>query len=176
LTKQQATSRLEVLILSEIKNKESKMPAKIGRKVKNLKINCSDEKFICMDDFQGKSLVLYFYPKDNTSGCTKEAEDFIANMPEFKKLKCHVVGVSRDSMKSHHKFIEKIGINFSLISDPEEEFCNYFEVMKEKSMYGRKYMGIERSTFIISPEGKLLHEMRNIKVPGHVAAVLEWLK
>ena len=151
------------------------MPAAKGRKVKNIKIDCSDDKFSCMDDFHGKTLVLYFYPKDNTSGCTKEAEDFIANLAKFKKLNANVVGVSRDAMKAHHKFIEKIGITFPLISDPDEELCNYFEVMKEKSMYGRKYMGIERSTFIISPEGKLLHEMRNVKVPSHVEEVLKLL-
>jgi peroxiredoxin Q/BCP len=152
------------------------MLAEKGHKIKNIKIACSDEQFKCMDDFHGLMLVLYFYPKDNTSGCTEEAENFIANIAKFDKLKVRVVGVSRDAMKSHHKFIEKIGINFPLISDSNEELCNYFAVMKEKSMYGRKYIGIERSTFIIDHEGILLHEMRNVKVPQHVAAVLELLK
>lgn len=152
------------------------MPAIVGRKIKNIAIECSDSSLTNTKDFAGKILVLYFYPKDSTSGCTKEAEDFTANLAKFKRLNAVVIGVSRDSMRSHHKFIEKIGIKFPLISDPEEVLCDYFEVMKEKSMYGRKYMGIERSTFIIDAEGKLLQEMRKVKVPGHVDAVLEALK
>lgn len=128
---------------------------------------------ISLADYADKTIVLYFYPKDNTSGCTQEAHDFRDNLKKFTKAGAVVIGVSRDSIKSHEKFIEKQAINFNLISDPDETLCNVFDVMKEKSMYGRKYMGIERSTFIIDGEsGKVLHEWRKVKVKDHVEAVL----
>ena len=124
----------------------------------------------------GKSYVIYFYPKDNTPGCTQEGEDFRDLYKEFKKLKTEIYGVSRDSLKSHEGFKEKYKYPFELISDTEEKLCNLFDVIKEKNMYGKKYMGIERSTFLINKEGKLSAEWRKVKVNGHAAEVLEEVK
>lgn len=127
-------------------------------------------------DYKGHNIVLYFYPKDNTSGCTKESCEFRDLKAHFDKLDTVIIGVSRDSLKSHDKFIADHDLNFTLISDPDETLCNLFDVMKEKSMYGRKYMGIERSTFLFNAKGELINEWRNVKVPGHVDAVLDEVK
>ena len=128
-----------------------------------------------LDNFKGKYLVIYFYPKDKTSGCTIESQDFRDHNKKFKAKNCAIVGVSRDSIKSHKSFQEKESLNFPLISDPDEMMCNAYGVMKEKSMYGRKYMGIERSTFLISPDGKIIKEWRGVKVPGHIEDVYQML-
>jgi peroxiredoxin Q/BCP len=125
-----------------------------------------------LSDYKGQNIVLYFYPKDNTSGCTQESKDFRDNLKKFTKCNTVILGISRDSLKSHDKFINDHDLNFTLISDPDETFCNMFDVMKEKSMYGRKYMGIERSTFLFDEKGKLVKEWRKLKVPGHVDEVL----
>ena len=127
---------------------------------------------LTLADFKGKKIVLYFYPKDNTSGCTQESKDFRDAVKKFDKLGVVILGVSRDSLKSHEKFITDHDLPFTLISDPDESFCNLFEVMKEKSMYGKKYMGVERSTFLFDETGELIKEWRNVKVPGHVDEVL----
>ena len=134
-----------------------------------------ENKELSLDDFQGSYLVIYFYPKDKTSGCTIESQDFRDYKNKFSKKNCKIVGVSRDSIKSHKSFIDKESLNFPLLSDPDETMCNAYGVMKEKSMYGRKYMGIERSTFLISPDGLLIKEWRGVKVPGHVEEVYEFL-
>ena len=134
-----------------------------------------ENKELRLDNFQGSYLVIYFYPKDKTSGCTIESQDFRDYKNKFSKKNCKIVGVSRDSIKSHKSFIEKESLNFPLLSDPDETMCNAYGVMKEKSMYGRKYMGIERSTFLISPDGSLIKEWRGVKVPGHVEEVYEFL-
>ena len=134
-----------------------------------------ENKELSFDNFQGSYLVIYFYPKDKTSGCTIESQDFRDYKNKFSKKNCKIVGVSRDSIKSHKSFIEKESLNFPLLSDPDETMCNAYGVMKEKSMYGRKYMGIERSTFLISPDGSLIKEWRGVKVPGHVEEVYEFL-
>lgn len=131
---------------------------------------------LCLSDFAGKRVVLYFYPKDNTSGCTTEGLDFQANYDAFKSLNCEVIGVSRDSLKSHNNFCTKQGFTFPLISDPEETLCQAYDVMKLKKMYGREYMGVERSTFLIDESGIVRHEWRKVKVSGHVQEVLEALK
>ncbi|HIU84866.1 MAG TPA: peroxiredoxin [Candidatus Aphodousia gallistercoris] len=131
---------------------------------------------ISLSDFAGKPLVLYFYPKDNTSGCTMEGRDFAAHYEEFKALGCEIIGVSRDSLRSHKNFCEKQGFPFPLISDPDEALCKLYDVMKLKKMYGREYMGVERSTFLIDAKGVVAGEWRKVKVPGHVEAVLEALK
>lgn len=128
------------------------------------------------ETLSGHYTVLYFYPKDNTSGCTLEGRDFAANYEAFKALGCEIIGVSRDSLKSHGNFCAKQGFPFALISDSEESLCNVFGVMKLKKLYGREYMGIDRSTFLIAPDGKVVHEWRNVKVPGHVEAVLNTLR
>ena len=134
-----------------------------------------ENKELSLDNFQGSYLVIYFYPKDKTSGCTIESQDFRDYKNKFSKKNCKIVGVSRDSIKSHKSFIEKESLNFPLLSDPDETMCNAYGVMKEKSTYGRKYMGIERSTFLISPDGSLIKEWRGVKVPGHVEEVYEFL-
>lgn len=126
-------------------------------------------------DFKGKKVVLYFYPKDDTSGCTAESIDFRDNYSKFKALNTEIMGISRDSLTSHEKFKAKYELPFELISDPDEALCQLFDVMKEKSMYGRKYMGVERSTFVIDEQGLLIHEVRKVKVKGHVEQVLQLL-
>ena len=133
------------------------------------------EKEISLNDFKGQRVILYFYPKDNTSGCTQEACDFRDNINRLTSY-ATVIGVSPDSIKSHKAFKEKQSLNFILLSDPEHKLAEKFEVWKEKSMYGRKYMGIERSTFIIDKNGKIEKEWRKVKVKGHVDEVIEYLK
>lgn len=127
-------------------------------------------------DFQGKNIVLYFYPKDSTPGCTTESQDFRDNYESFKEVNAEIFGLSRDSLASHEKFKAKQEMPFELISDPDETICNLFDVMKQKSMFGKKYMGIERSTFIINPQGELIFEQRKVKVKNHVQEVLDFLK
>ena len=127
-----------------------------------------------LEDYKGERVVLYFYPKDNTSGCTQEACDFRDNINRLTS-KATVIGVSPDSIKSHIKFKENHNLNFILFSDPEHKLAEQFNVWKEKSMYGRKYMGIERSTFVLDKNGKIEKEWRKVKVRGHVNEVLEYL-
>lgn len=127
-------------------------------------------------DHAGRWLVLYFYPKDSTPGCTTEGVDFNALLPEFDALDAGVMGVSRDSVKSHDNFCAKQGFRFPLVSDADEALCRAFDVIREKNMYGRKVMGIERSTFLIDPEGRVARAWRKVRVPGHADAVLQALK
>lgn len=127
-------------------------------------------------DYAGTWLVLYFYPKDSTPGCTTEGLDFNALLPKFKKLNATVLGVSRDSVKSHDNFCAKQGFKFPLVSDTDEALCKAFDVIHEKNMYGRKVLGVVRSTFLISPEGRIAQEWRGVKVAGHADAVLDALK
>jgi len=125
-----------------------------------------------LKDAAGTALVLYFYPRDNTSGCTKEGEAFRDLAADFKKAGAVIVGVSPDSVASHEKFKQKYRFPFELLADPEQRVCKLFDVIKEKSMYGRKYLGVERSTFLLDAEGVLRHEWRKVKVDGHAEAVL----
>ena len=127
-------------------------------------------------DHAGHWLVLYFYPKDSTPGCTTEGLDFNALLPKFKKLNATVLGVSRDSVKSHDNFCTKQGFKFPLISDADEALCSTFNVIKMKNMYGKQVRGIERSTFLVSPDGTLVQEWRKVKVAGHADAVFDALK
>jgi peroxiredoxin Q/BCP len=122
---------------------------------------------------KGRALVLYFYPKDSTPGCTTEGQDFARLHPEFTQAGAVVVGVSRDSLKSHANFKDKMGFPFELLSDPDEQLCTLFGVMKMKNMYGKQVRGIERSTFVIGADGRLLREWRGVKVPGHADEVLK---
>ena len=124
----------------------------------------------------GKWVIVYFYPKDNTSGCTTESCEFRDALPDFSAADAEIVGVSRDSIKSHAGFTEKQSLNFPLISDGDEAFCKAFDVIQEKMNYGKKYMGIERSTFIINPEGVVVEAWRKVRVPEHVSKVLARLK
>ncbi len=133
------------------------------------------EKEYSLNDFKGQRIILYFYPKDNTSGCTQEACDFRDNINRLTNY-ATVIGVSPDSIKSHKSFKEKQSLNFILLSDPEHKLAEEFEVWKEKSMYGKKYMGIERSTFIIDKSGKIEKEWRKVKVKGHVDEVIEYFE
>jgi len=126
-------------------------------------------------DYKGRWLVLYFYPKDSTPGCTIEAGDFRDLSAAFAKAGAAILGVSRDSQKSHCNFIAKQSLNFDLISDADEAVCNAFGVIKEKNMYGRKVLGIERSTFLADPKGNIVRSWRGVKVPGHAQAVLDAL-
>lgn len=133
-----------------------------------------DKKFQ-LSDFAGKNLILYFYPKDNTPGCTTESIAFRELHEKFKAVNTEIVGISRDSLRSHEGFKTKLGLTFDLISDPDETVCNLFNVMKLKNMYGKQLRGIERSTFIIDGNGKLVKEWRGVKVAGHVDEVLEFV-
>lgn len=143
-------------------------------KLQGLDIDGSEKEY-SLNDFKGQKVILYFYPKDNTSGCTQEACDFRDNINRLTNY-ATLIGVSPDSVKSHKSFKEKQSLNFILLSDPEHKLAEEFEVWKEKSMYGRKYMGIERSTFIIDKNGKIEKEWRKVKVKGHVDEVIEYLK
>ena len=129
-----------------------------------------------LSEYRGRWLVLYFYPKDSTPGCTTEGLDFNALLPKFKQLNATVLGVSRDSVKSHDNFCAKQGFKFPLVSDGDEALCKAFDVIHEKNMYGRKVLGVVRSTFLISPDGRIAQAWRGVKVPGHAQAVLDALK
>ncbi|MEM0921800.1 MAG: thioredoxin-dependent thiol peroxidase [Pseudomonadota bacterium] len=128
---------------------------------------------VSLGDFAGKTLVLYFYPKDDTSGCTKEAAGFTEHLAAFEAAGAVVVGVSKDPVAKHDKFVAKHNLGIALLSDEESDLCERYGTWVEKSMYGKKYMGIERSTFLIDGEGKIRQVWRKVKVPGHVEAVLE---
>ena len=148
----------------------------IGKKISNFKAKSTNENEFNLKDFQDGFIVLYFYPKDNTPGCTQEGIDFSNNYRKFKNLNTEIIGISKDNIKSHENFKKKYKYKFDLISDEDEKICKMFDVIKEKSMYGKKYMGIERSTFIIDKKGKLLKEWRKVKVKGHVEEVLKFIK
>ena len=148
----------------------------IGKKISNFKAKSTNENEFNLKDFQGGLIVLYFYPKDNTPGCTQEGIDFSNNYRKFKNLNTEIIGISKDNIKSHENFKKKYKYKFDLISDEDEKICKMFDVIKEKNMYGKKYMGIERSTFIVDKKGKLLKEWRKVKVKGHVEEVLQFIK
>ncbi len=128
---------------------------------------------VSLEEFAGKPLVLYFYPRDNTPGCTKQGQGFRDLYDQFQEHGCQIVGVSRDKLATHQKFADKHEFPFPLIADPDETLCRQFDVIKEKNMYGKKVMGIERSTFLFDADGKLVREWRKVRVPGHVEEVLE---
>lgn len=148
----------------------------IGKKVPSFCCPATGEQTICLADLKGGPVVLYFYPKDNTPGCTLEGQDFRDQYAKFKRRKTTILGVSRDSLSAHEKFKAKQNFPFELLSDSDEQLCRLFDVIKEKNMYGKKVLGIERSTFLIDAHGKLRAEWRKVKVKGHVEAVLEAVK
>lgn len=151
------------------------MPLNQGIKAPAFKAEIQDGSHISLRDFKGKWVILYFYPKDNTSGCTAEACDFRDNMERIASQDAVVIGVSPDSTKSHTNFIAKHNLNFNLIADTDKEICNTYQIMGEKSLYGKKYMGVIRTTYIINPEGKISHVFSPVKVKGHVDEVIATL-
>ena len=146
-----------------------------GKKAPAFKLKDQNGKTISLSDFAGKNVVLYFYPKDNTSGCTAEACNFRDEFPSFKNIDAVILGVSPDSVESHKKFAEKYNLPFTLLSDENKEVLEKYGVWKEKSMYGRKYMGVERTTYVIDKSGKIKKIFSKVKVPDHNKEVLEAL-
>ncbi len=145
----------------------------IGKKVAGFSLPATGDKELSLEDFKGKNLVLYFYPKDSTSGCTLEGQNFRDSHEQFREHNTAILGVSRDSLKAHENFKSKQNFPFDLLSDPDETLCRQFDVIQEKNMYGRKFMGIVRSTFLIDGEGILRQEWRKVRVKGHAQAVLD---
>ena len=152
------------------------MTVETGQPAPDFSAPATGDQTLSLSDFQGKTLVLYFYPKDNTPGCTQEGQDFRDLHAEFQAAGAQILGVSRESIRSHENFKAKFEFPFELLSDPDETLCKAYDVMKEKNMYGRKYMCVERSTFVIDPQGMLRHEWRKVKVKGHAQAVLDAVK
>lgn len=148
----------------------------IGKKIKNFKAAITDDTTISLSDYKGKKLVLYFYPKDSTPGCTTEGQDFRDAKARFTRQNTVILGVSRDSLKSHENFRKKQKFNFDLLSDTDETLCTQFDVIKMKNMYGKQVRGIERSTFLIDENGVLRQEWRKVKVKDHVEEVLAAVK
>lgn len=145
----------------------------LGKKAPALSGTTGDGNTLKLADLKGQWVVLYFYPKDATPGCTNEAKDFRDLYPKFRKRHAEIVGVSRDSAKSHANFAARQELPFPLLSDPDETWCRAFDVIHEKVLYGKRHMGVVRSTFLIDPDGKLTAEWRGVKVPGHAQAVLD---
>jgi peroxiredoxin Q/BCP len=150
--------------------------AKVGNVVPDITLEATGGKTLKLSELKGRNVVLYFYPKDDTPGCTTEGQDFRAAHKKFQRLDTEILGVSRDSIASHEKFKEKLKFPFDLVSDPDEKLCRAFDVIREKKLYGKTYMGVDRSTFVIDGKGVLRKEFRGVKVKGHVDEVLEAVK
>lgn len=149
---------------------------RIGELAPDFKLEGSDGKTHSLSDYRGKTIILYFYPKDNTPGCTTEACDFRDNINEFENNDAIIIGISKDSVASHNKFITKHSLPFLLLADEEKKVCELYDVIKEKNMYGKKTLGISRSTFIINPDGILINEFRNVRVKGHIENIIAQIK
>ena len=145
----------------------------LNRVVKDFKAEATRGRTIHLKSLRGKKVVIYFYPRDSTPGCTTEGQNFRDLHARFRRQNTVILGVSRDSIASHEKFRQKQGFPFDLISDPDEKLCKYFDVIREKTLYGRKFMGVERSTFLIDEDGRLRREWRKVRVKGHADEVLE---
>jgi peroxiredoxin Q/BCP len=148
----------------------------LGKPVPDFSLPSTGNTTFSIASVRGSKLVLYFYPKDNTPGCTQQGSDFRDRYKEFTRAQCEIVGISRDSVKSHEGFKAKMKFPFQLLSDADEALCTQFGVMKQKNMYGKKVRGIERSTFVVDKAGVLAREWRGVKVPGHVQEVLNFVK
>jgi peroxiredoxin Q/BCP len=146
---------------------------KVGDKAPDFKLPTDNDGEISLSQFKGQKVVLYFYPKDDTPGCTKESCSFNENLSAFNKMNAQVIGLSKCSVKKHNKFKEKYGLKFPLASDENSDVCEQYGTWVEKSMYGKKYMGIDRSTFLIDENGKIAHIWRKVKVPGHIEDVMD---
>ncbi len=149
---------------------------KINNKVWQQALQLTDESHVTLEKLVNKYMVLYFYPRANTPGCSTESQDFSADYEAFKALNCDILGVSMDSLKKQQNFKNKFSMPFELVADVEEVLCQEFDVIKEKNMYGKKFMGIERSTFLVNESGEILQSWRKVKVPGHVQDVLSVVK
>ena len=152
------------------------MAVAIDQPVSDFQIAATSEKTVKLSDLKGKQVVIYFHPKDSTPGCTTEGQGFRDHYADFQAANTEIFGVSRDSLKSHENFKAKQGFPFELLSDKDEALCQLFDVIKLKKLYGKEYLGVDRSTFLIDKDGVLRHEWRGVKVPGHVEAVLEQAK
>ena len=141
----------------------------------DIKLQASDEQYYTLRDFSGQKIVLYFYPKDNTSGCTLESKDFTCLKDQYADKGYKIIGVSKDTVRSHKNFIIKQELDLLLLADPEKEMIQAFDLLKEKSMYGKKYMGVVRSTFVLDEKGEVVKEFRNVKAKGHAEEVLQAL-
>jgi peroxiredoxin Q/BCP len=148
----------------------------IGKKVPDFSLPATGGQTVTLSDYKGKNVVVYFYPKDSTPGCTTEGQDFRDRMATFRRRNTTLLGISRDSIQSHEKFKARQGFPFELLSDAGETVCRLFDVIREKNMYGRKVMGIERSTFLIDDRGLLRREWRKVRVKGHADEVLEAIR
>ncbi|MCP1726483.1 peroxiredoxin Q/BCP [Natronospira proteinivora] len=148
----------------------------VGKKIEDFSLPATGDQTLSLSDFKGRNLVIYFYPKDSTPGCTTEGQDFRDRYAAFQKLDTDILGVSRDGIKSHENFKAKQEFPFELLSDKEETLCRQFDVIKEKNMFGKKSLGVERSTFLVDKKGVLRREWRKVKVKGHVEEVLEAVK
>ena len=148
------------------------MKLEVGNKAPSFSLTSDEGEIIDLSELKGKNILLYFYPKDDTPGCTIEAQDFTKRIKEFEKLDCIVLGISKDNIQSHCKFIEKYNLAFNLLADEKGEACQKYGVIKEKSMFGKKYIGIDLSTFLIDKLGKIAHIWNSVKVNGHVDEVL----
>ncbi|HEX8593279.1 MAG TPA: peroxiredoxin [Pseudomonas sp.] len=149
------------------------MAVAVDQPVTDFQAQATSGQTVSLSAFKGQQVVIYFYPKDNTPGCTTQGQDFRDHVAQFQAANTVIFGVSRDSLKTHENFKAKQSFPFELISDKDEALCQLFDVIKLKKLYGKEYMGVDRSTFLIDKEGVLRHEWRGVKVPGHVAAVLE---
>lgn len=152
------------------------MKITLGKPVPDFELPATGGKPWRLSAHAGRKVVIYFYPKDMTSGCTQESQRFRDLYPQFRRAKVEIVGISRDSLRSHEKFKDKEALPFELLSDEDEKVCRLFDVIREKSLYGRKYMGVERSTFLVDGDGVLRREWRKVKVQGHAEEVLEAAK
>ncbi|MGE0528379.1 MAG: peroxiredoxin [Bdellovibrionales bacterium] len=185
-TAQKATKKIAKKIAKKVAKKGTKKMAKestakaaaiqVGHTMPNFDLQATGGKTISLKDLRGKYVVLYFYPKDATPGCTQEGHEFSELLPQFRSVGAEVFGVSRDSIKSHENFKAKENYTVDLLSDADEQLCSALSVVKMKNMYGRQVRGIDRSTFVIDPEGRLVKEWRGVKVPGHAQEVLGFVK
>jgi thioredoxin-dependent peroxiredoxin len=157
-------------------NVAEESPSALNLNVPDFSAEMTSGRTFKLSDYRGKNLVLYFYPKDNTPGCTTEGMQFRDLYPDFQAANTEIFGISRDSIRSHEGFRAKLAMPFELISDPDETVCNLFNVMRMKNMYGKNVRGVERSTFVIDGNGTLVKEWRGVKVPGHIDEVLEFVK
>lgn len=147
----------------------------MNTKFLDIKLQASDDQFYTLRDFKGQKIILYFYPKDNTSGCTLESKDFTCLKDQYAEKGYKIIGVSKDSVRSHKNFITKQELDLLLLADPEKEMITALDLLKEKSMYGKKYMGVVRSTFVLDEEGNIVKEYRDVKAKGHAEALLNEL-